>query len=101
MDRKTGRLSLRITPFDKKIIVARARYFGLSASDWLIRAAFDREILSPRSVWDEQSISQLSRVGNNLNQLAHWANQGMPIDNAALVEIAVELRALRGLLDDF
>ncbi|MCO7597249.1 MULTISPECIES: MobC family plasmid mobilization relaxosome protein [Pseudomonas] len=101
MDRKTARLCLRITPSDKKAIVAKARNLHLSTADWLIRSALDREIIPPRSVWDAQSINQLSRIGNNLNQLAHWANCGVHIDEEALREVAVELRALRGLLDDF
>lgn len=101
MDRKTGRLSLRITPCDKRLILEKAQDLRLSVADWLIRAALDREILCPRSTWDARSISELARIGNNLNQLAHWANQGLPIDNDTLVEIAGELRALRGRLDDF
>ena len=79
MDRKTARLCLRITPSDKKAIVAKARNLHLSTADWLIRSALDREIIPPRSVWDAQSINQLSRIGNNLNQLAHWANCGVHI----------------------
>ncbi|GJN55053.1 plasmid mobilization protein [Pseudomonas tohonis] len=101
MDRKTARLCLRITPHDKKIITAKARGLHLSVADWLVRAALDREIIPPIPVWDAESINHLSRIGNNLNQLAHSANAGLLVDDAALCEIAAELRALRGLLDDF
>ncbi|MCY1300371.1 Bacterial mobilization protein (MobC) [compost metagenome] len=101
VDRKTARLCLRITPDDKRFIFAKANDLQLSVADWLIRAALDREIIPPRSVWDAESISQLSRIGNNLNQLAHWANTGMPVDDSALREVAAELRVLRGLADDF
>ncbi|MDA7089282.1 plasmid mobilization relaxosome protein MobC [Pseudomonas sp. SA3-5] len=100
MDRKTARLCLRITPSDKQFIFAKANDLQLSVADWLIRAALDREIIPPRSVWDAESISQLSRIGNNLNQLAYWANSGMLVDDSALREIAAELRFLRGLSDD-
>ncbi|MBM7061058.1 plasmid mobilization relaxosome protein MobC [Pseudomonas sp. UL073] len=101
MNQKTARLSLRITPSDKKIITARARELRLSVTDWLLRAALDREIVPPRSVWDAESINQLARIGNNLNQLAYWANTGVFVDDSSLHDIAVELRALRALLDDF
>ncbi|WP_172151578.1 plasmid mobilization protein [Pseudomonas tumuqii] len=101
MDRKTARLCLRITPDDKKFIFAKANDLQLSVADWLIRAALDREIIPPRSTWDAESISQLSRIGNNLNQLTYWANTGMWVDDTALREIAAELRALRAVTDDF
>ncbi|QEY64970.1 MobC family plasmid mobilization relaxosome protein [Metapseudomonas lalkuanensis] len=100
MTQKTARLSLRITPEDKRSIRQKAKDLRLSVADWLIRAALDREILPPRSVWDRQSINQLSRIGNNLNQLAYSANMGLLVDDAALRDIALELRALRGQLDD-
>lgn len=100
MTQKTARLSLRITPKDKRSISQKAKDLRLSVADWLIRAALDREILPPRSVWDRRSIHQLSRIGNNLNQLAHSANMGLLVDDAALRDIALELRALRGQLDD-
>ncbi|VXD04086.1 hypothetical protein PSEUDO9AZ_40822 [Pseudomonas sp. 9AZ] len=101
MDRKTARLSLRITPQDKRTITTRAADLRLSVADWLVLSALDREIIPPRSVWDDESISQLSRIGNNLNQLAYWANTGMLVDDSSLREIAVELHALRRLTDDF
>jgi hypothetical protein len=100
MNQKTARLSLRVAPADKSKITSRAKLLRLSVADWLIRSALDREIIPPRSVWDGESISQLSRIGNNLNQLAYWANSGMLVDEVALREIASELRALRRMLDD-
>lgn len=100
MDRKTARLCLRITPGDKTLIFVKANDLHLSVADWLIRAALDREIIPPKSAWDAESISQLSRIGNNLNQLAYWANSGMLVDDSVLREIAAELHALRGLADD-
>lgn len=100
MNQKTARLSLRITAEDKLCITQKAREMRLSVAEWLIRAALDREILPPRSVWDHASINQLSRIGNNLNQLAHSANMGLLVEDGLLREIGSELRALRRLLDD-
>lgn len=101
MDRKTARLCLRIAPSDKLLITAKARDLRLSVAEWLIRAALDREIIPPRSVWDAESINQLARIGNNLNQLAYLANTGGLVESTALLEVAAELRVLRGLADDF
>lgn len=97
------RLEIRTTAEDKARWQAVAQSRGLSLLD-LVRSVLDGQRRSPRSQRaaprvDPALLRELSRIGNNLNQLAHVAQQQEPVAAAALlmrqIEIDRELAALR------
>ena len=92
---RTKTIRAACTPDEYAAITARATAAGLSAGGYLRacalgrrtprtkkRAPVDQELLS-------RAIAELNRIGNNINQLAHHANLGHPVE-AALLEPALQ-----------
>jgi hypothetical protein len=112
-----GRLDVRITVRVPEVEAARwreaAAAAGVSVSDWLrARAAAGQDagpvatgrptprkrVLGRARVVraDPVVVEQLARIGNNLNQLARWANtEHRPVDVAALYGVGRQLAGLR------
>jgi len=112
-----GRLDVRITVRVPEVEAARwreaAAAAGVSVSDWLrARAAAGQDagpvatgrptprkrVLGRARVAraDPVVVEQLARIGNNLNQLARWANtEHRPVDVAALYGVGRQLAGLR------
>ena len=95
-------LQLRCTPAERERWRAKATEAGVSVSA-LLRDALDgaKARRRRRSLADPALVRELARVGNNLNQLARWANRDKGGVEAVavlarLVEIERELVALRG-----
>jgi uncharacterized protein (DUF1778 family) len=76
---RQGRLNLRLTDEEERQIRHRADGCGLSAPRYLIEAGLSRSASDAadrrRVEWDlGQARVVLKAAGNNLNQLAKWAN---------------------------
>jgi uncharacterized protein (DUF1778 family) len=76
---RKGRLNLRLTDEEERQIRQRAEGCGLSAPRYLIEAGLSRSASDAadrrRVEWDlAQARVVLKAAGNNLNQLAKWAN---------------------------
>jgi len=68
------RVTVRFSPEELAQVRETARALGLTLSAF-IRAACLGEKLRPKpGRVTRDAIHQLARVGNNLNQLTHWAN---------------------------
>ncbi len=111
------RLDVRVTVRVPEVEAARwreaAEAAGASVSDWLrARAAAGQDVgpvatgrPTPRKRAlgrarvvraDPVVVEQLARIGNNLNQLARWANtEHRPVDVAALYGVGRQLAGLR------
>ena len=112
-----GRLDVRVTVRVPEVEAVRwreaAASAGVSVSDWLrARAAAGQDVgpvatgrPTPRKRAlgrarvvraDPVVVEQLARIGNNLNQLARWANtEHRPVDVAALYGVGRQLAGLR------
>lgn len=95
-------VKVRTTPEQKAAWFAKAAARGVSFSDFA-RQSLDGVVVrrrrGPRSV-DPAMLRQLARLGNNLNQLARWANRDQRYADrltilSQLVGIERELSALR------
>lgn len=68
------RISVRFAPDELEKVRATAEALGITVSAF-IRAAALGDHLRPRPTSvSREAVHQLARVGNNLNQLTHWAN---------------------------
>lgn len=101
MEQRTSRIELRLTPDEKDAWENKAVALGINLSD-LIRHAVDgtKPRNRKRIDVDPALLRQLAQIGNNLNQLARWANRDKGnVDALAviarLIEIDRELAALR------
>lgn len=94
-------LKLRATDEERGRWQGIAENKGVTLSE-LMRSSLDglrlRKRREPPRVAPEL-LRELARIGNNLNQLAHAANRGQPLESAALlirlIEIDRELSAIR------
>ncbi|MCY4507326.1 MAG: MobC family plasmid mobilization relaxosome protein [Acidobacteria bacterium] len=106
--RKTHLVQARVSPEEYSAWTAKASAAGVSSSALL------REALTHTGVWtptadgvereqarevERERTREIARIGNNVNQLAKWANRYQSAADA--VEVVVHLaaieRALRGL----
>ena len=67
-------LTIRLTDSEKKKIIAKSRKAKLSATDFIIACADNAVIKTPEDL--RPVISQLKRIGNNINQIAVKVNSG-------------------------
>jgi len=71
----------------------RAREAGMQRGRFIRRVLF-RAVPKPHgSDQRQQLLAALGHIGRNINQLAHRANQGLPVATSELAEHLKELRA--------
>ena len=101
---RQGRLNLRLTDDEECQIRHRAEGCGLSAQRYLIEAGLSRSASDAadrrRVEWDlAQARVVLKAVGNNLNQLAKWANANRGVPDHIEVALAEVHRAIEVIED--
>jgi hypothetical protein len=91
-------LTIRVSPQEKLAWQEKAAYSGIPLSS-LIRQAMSKTntwTAGDRSLIQEQT-RQISRIGNNLNQIAKWANTYK--STASALEVIESLRAIEYALN--
>lgn len=69
---RTAIIKLRVTPDEKTEAESKALALGVSLSDCVRLSLVGRSVrLTPE---EKERLRLLARAGNNLNQLARWAN---------------------------
>lgn len=97
---KKARIQLRVETETKLTLRSKAEQCNMSLSDYIVRCGLQQHISPPKSNIDQECVRELSRIGNNLNQIAHVLNSAQePASlNASLQNIADELKQLRSLI---
>ncbi len=91
--------SLRLTAGEDALIRAKAHVVGLTFSAYLRHVALGKRIRARPGQIDEDAIYHLSRIGNNLNQIARAMNTArkgvrQPVAQERLAEVLEELHVL-------
>ena len=74
-ERRTVMVAARVTPVEHAAWQEKAAAAGVSPSALLREAmARTRTWTAPALAIESERIRQIARIGNNLNQLARWAN---------------------------
>ena len=74
-ERRSVQIHLRVSPEDRAAWRAKAKAAGVPLSDLVRRAmARTRTWTAPSADIERERNVQVARIGNNLNQLARWAN---------------------------
>ena len=74
-ERRTVRVHVRVSPAELAAWRAKAATVGVPLSDLLRQAmARTRAWTAPALAIERERTRQVARIGNNLNQLARWAN---------------------------
>lgn len=96
--RRQQRISLGLEPTDLDVVDERAEAAGLSRAAYIRAAVLGHPGIRavPRPHVEKallgQTVGQLGRVGNNLNQLAHQANAGRVLTPEALEPVLADIR---------
>jgi hypothetical protein len=96
---KTVRFDVYMTRDQRRRIGERAKARGLGISPYMVRVALGHALPAvkapapPISEVNQDTYFQLAQIGNNLNQLARWANIGAGEDPTA-AEVLDTLDAL-------
>ncbi len=69
---RTAWITLRVTPEEKALLLKVAQAKNMSLGDF-VRQQIGRPRVRKTKIEQEKNL-QIARIGNNLNQLAHWAN---------------------------
>lgn len=88
--RRTAWISLRVSPGEKKHIAEIAKATGMSLGDYLRQQIGQPRVRATKT--EREKILQLARLGNNLNQIARWANTYK--NGASSIKILSQLAAL-------
>ncbi|XPV75973.1 MAG: plasmid mobilization protein [Desulfovibrio sp.] len=94
---KTKWIGLRVTPEEKEQLVAAASGESMSVGDYLRKHIGRPQVRKTKK--EREKLLQLARIGNNLNQIARWANMHKSgVDTVLLLNRLMEIReALRCL----
>ena len=95
--KRTTSLRVRVFEDEKFVLEQLAGDAGLNISDFIRRRVFGARAqivkrARPMSQIAADLIEQLSKIGNNLNQIARAANSGDGIDNRELTLCIAQLR---------
>lgn len=72
--RRDKTLTIRLTDSEKKKIIVKSRKSKMSATDFIIACVDNAVIKTPEDL--RPVVSQLKRIGNNINQIAVKVNSG-------------------------
>lgn len=72
--RRDKTLTIRLTDSEKKKIIAKSRKSKMSTTDFIIACADNAVIKTPEDL--RPVVSQLKKIGNNINQIAVKVNSG-------------------------
>ena len=67
-------ITIRVNEKEKKKLIERSEVAKLSLSEYLIKQGLDKEIVIVDGL--SEVVSELRRIGNNINQLTYLANSG-------------------------
>ena len=70
--KKDERITIRVTKKEKERLVRNSEKAELSLSEYLIEQGLDKDIIVIDGIKD--LITELRKIGNNINQLTHLAN---------------------------
>ena len=68
-------ITIRVSEKEKKRLTEKSKIAKLSLSEYLIEQGLDKEIVIVDGI--NEVVSELRRIGNNINQLTYLANSGM------------------------
>jgi len=67
-------LTIRVTPGEKDAILQKAKQADMNLTDYLVTSALSAQILVAEDL--KPALTELKRIGNNLNQIATKINVG-------------------------
>ena len=95
-DEKTERIFIRVSPTEKKQIETRAKLSNKSVANYLISLSQNQRIVVAKNL--PQLITEIRRIGVNVNQIAAVANTQKYVSKELLTRVTTELKKVTGLM---
>ena len=92
---KDAEIHIRLSKKDKEKIIALAKKSKLNISDYIVKSSVNAKIIVEAD--KSEYITELRRIGNNINQITRKVNQGI-VKETNLLEVKQELNKLWLLL---
>ena len=88
---KQGRhhLHIELTPAQYQSLTVQAKRCGLTKRAYLVRIIEGSPVRARPAQEIKELRTEIHHIGNNINQIAHWANAQKSIHEAQIVEAAV------------
>lgn len=90
-------ITIRVSEKEKKKLIEKSEVAKLSLSKYLIKQGLDKEIVIVDGL--NEVVSEIRRIGNNLNQLTYLANSGK-IYTVDLSEVKQELGKIWNVINE-
>lgn len=88
--RRSAQMLLRLTPEEREEIASKAREAGMTQADFVLESVRGTRVFVQRDVEKTTLLFgiryQVSRVGNNLNQIARVLNSAAKVNRSMAVE---------------
>jgi hypothetical protein len=95
--KKNKIITIRVTEQEKEKLIRKSINAELSLSEYLIEQGLDKDIIRIEGL--DEFITELRRIGNNINQLTHLANSGA-IYTVDLSNTKIELGKIWSAIND-
>jgi hypothetical protein len=95
--KKNKIITIRVTEKEKEKLIKKSINAELSLSEYLIEQGLDKDIIRIEGL--DEFITELRRIGNNINQLTHLANSGA-INTVDLSNTKIELVKIWKAIND-
>jgi hypothetical protein len=92
------RVQLRMTPEDKSLLAEKAKSARLSVTDFILRLAKNKKIIVVDKL--PHLILEITRIGVNINQIAHVANSKKTVNETQIKFICEQQGEIRKILKD-
>ena len=90
-------ITIRVNEKEKKKLIEKSKIAKLSLSEYLIKQGLDKEIVMVDGL--NEVVSELRRIGNNINQLTYLANSGR-IYTVDLSEVKQEIGKVWNVINE-
>lgn len=92
-ERKTESYLLHLTPTEKENLKAKAEQSKMSISKYLLKLSEDKKIIVAENI--PELFLEITRIGVNINQIAHVANSQKYVNTRQIYEVKNLLREVQ------
>ncbi|WP_257396239.1 mobilization protein (plasmid) [Campylobacter lari subsp. concheus] len=92
--------TIRFTKSELQEIEQKAQELNVNFSQFIIYASLNKKIASKKNPMYRELITQLARVGNNLNQIAKICNRDKSINKNIASNLIITISELESTLSD-
>ena len=91
--------SFRVSRDEKEKLYANAEIYGVSPSEYLRAVAVSGNAYDPKLGEDRQKLLEgISQIGNNINQIAKWANTNQSVSQETIEAVWSELISIHKMI---